>query len=347
MAALGRLARRGGRGAGAVRPGRHAPGQCRPVPREVREYYEGFCNATLWPLYHDVIAPARVPPGVVDAYAPGQPPLRGGGGRAGRTRRDRMGARLPAPAGPGHAPRAARRRADRLLHPHPVPRLEHLRQLPWRRQIVGACSARTSSASSAQRRHQLPAGLPAQCQAGHPRLDHVLDPLTAGASGPERRSARAAREAHRARGGDFQMLARGAGRHVPDLDRRAELDEIARRAGSPARVARKSGRRWATAYRAARRRPARLHQGHLHRRLQAFAELLAEGALELRRLRASCRSPCPPASASSTTEQLRDEVERAVGRINGEYGEVGLSPSTTCTARIRARSSPRSTWRPT
>jgi trehalose 6-phosphate synthase len=23
--------------------------------REVAEYYEGFCNATLWPLYHDVI----------------------------------------------------------------------------------------------------------------------------------------------------------------------------------------------------------------------------------------------------------------------------------------------------
>ena len=23
---------------------------------QVRDYYEGFCNATLWPLYHDVIA---------------------------------------------------------------------------------------------------------------------------------------------------------------------------------------------------------------------------------------------------------------------------------------------------
>ena len=26
-------------------------------PGEVRTFYEGFCNATLWPLYHDVIAP--------------------------------------------------------------------------------------------------------------------------------------------------------------------------------------------------------------------------------------------------------------------------------------------------
>src|ERR1700742_5087143 len=24
---------------------------------EVQDFYEGFCNATLWPLYHDVIAP--------------------------------------------------------------------------------------------------------------------------------------------------------------------------------------------------------------------------------------------------------------------------------------------------
>src|SRR5690348_372768 len=31
-----------------------------PVPlsaQEVEEYYEGFSNATLWPLYHDVVAP--------------------------------------------------------------------------------------------------------------------------------------------------------------------------------------------------------------------------------------------------------------------------------------------------
>src|SRR5215813_8174254 len=26
---------------------------------EVRQFYEGFCNATLWPLYHDVIAPPQ------------------------------------------------------------------------------------------------------------------------------------------------------------------------------------------------------------------------------------------------------------------------------------------------
>ncbi len=35
---------------------------------EVRDYYEGFSNATLWPLYHDVIAPPRFRRVWWDAY---------------------------------------------------------------------------------------------------------------------------------------------------------------------------------------------------------------------------------------------------------------------------------------
>ena len=27
-------------------------------PTEIQEYYEGFSNETLWPIYHDVIVPA-------------------------------------------------------------------------------------------------------------------------------------------------------------------------------------------------------------------------------------------------------------------------------------------------
>src|SRR3954462_9216682 len=29
--------------------------------REIADYYEGLSNGTLWPLYHDVIAPPRYP----------------------------------------------------------------------------------------------------------------------------------------------------------------------------------------------------------------------------------------------------------------------------------------------
>jgi trehalose 6-phosphate synthase len=35
---------------------------------EVRDFYEGFCNATLWPLYHDVIAPPQFHRHWWDAY---------------------------------------------------------------------------------------------------------------------------------------------------------------------------------------------------------------------------------------------------------------------------------------
>src|SRR5688572_9860251 len=42
-----------------------------PVPlsaQEVREFYEGFSNATLWPLYHDVVAPPEFHREWWDAY---------------------------------------------------------------------------------------------------------------------------------------------------------------------------------------------------------------------------------------------------------------------------------------
>ncbi|MEO9238253.1 MAG: trehalose-6-phosphate synthase, partial [Jatrophihabitantaceae bacterium] len=35
---------------------------------EVRDYYEGFSNGTLWPLYHDVIVPPRFHRAWWDAY---------------------------------------------------------------------------------------------------------------------------------------------------------------------------------------------------------------------------------------------------------------------------------------
>src|ERR1700684_3001735 len=35
---------------------------------QIRDYYEGFCNATLWPLYHDVIAPPQFRRPWWDAY---------------------------------------------------------------------------------------------------------------------------------------------------------------------------------------------------------------------------------------------------------------------------------------
>ena len=57
-------------------------------------------------------------------------------------------------------------------------------------------------------------------------------------------------------------------------------------------------------------------------RLQAFRELLESGVTHAAR-RCSCRSRRRAASASTTYRQLRERVERAVGRINGEFGRLG------------------------
>ena len=88
---------------------------------EVRDYYEGFSNGTLWPLYHDVVAPPVFDRSWWDSYVKVEPAVRGrvrehrGGGR------DGLGAGLPAAAGARDVAGAAARPADRVLPAHPVP----------------------------------------------------------------------------------------------------------------------------------------------------------------------------------------------------------------------------------
>ena len=91
------------------------------VDREFEEYYEGMSNGTLWPLYHDLVAKPEFHREWWDAYVAvnqrfAERPRR----RRGRAWRG-VGAGLPAPAGAGHAPRAAPGRADRFLPAHPLP----------------------------------------------------------------------------------------------------------------------------------------------------------------------------------------------------------------------------------
>ena len=55
-----------------------------PVPldaADLRGYYDGFANATLWPLYHDLIRPPVVPPRLVGRLRPRQPTFRRRGRR--------------------------------------------------------------------------------------------------------------------------------------------------------------------------------------------------------------------------------------------------------------------------
>ena len=127
---------------------------------EVRDYYEGFCSATLWPLYHDVIAPPAFHRRWWEAYVP-------------------VNRRFAQAAAAHAADRATVWVHDYQLQPVPKMLREQRADvriststtsrsaamqilfscrgaIRWSR----ACSARTCSASSAARTPELPAGLP-------------------------------------------------------------------------------------------------------------------------------------------------------------------------------------------
>src|SRR5712671_1926524 len=103
---------------------------------EVRYFYEGFCNATLWPLYHDVIAPPQFHRRWWEAYV---------------TVNRRFAQAAAEQAAPGATvwvhdyqlqlvPRMLREQRDDVrigfFNHIPFPGYEIFAQLPWRRQVV-------------------------------------------------------------------------------------------------------------------------------------------------------------------------------------------------------------------
>src|SRR6266550_1941855 len=103
---------------------------------EARQFYEGFCNATLWPLYHDVIAPPQFHRRWWEAYV---------------TVNRRFAQAAAEQAAPGATvwvhdyqlqlvPRMLRERRDDVrigfFNHIPFPGYEIFAQLPWRRQVV-------------------------------------------------------------------------------------------------------------------------------------------------------------------------------------------------------------------
>ena len=72
---------------------------------DVAEYYEGFSNATLWPLYHDVIVKPIYHREWWDRYVEVNRRFAEAASRAAARGGDRLGAGLPAAAGPEDAAR--------------------------------------------------------------------------------------------------------------------------------------------------------------------------------------------------------------------------------------------------
>ena len=266
---------------------------------EVEDFYEGFCNATLWPLYHDVIAPPVFRRPWWESYVT-------------VNRRFAWAAAEQAAMGatvwvndyqlqlvPGML-RAMRGDVRIGFFNHiPFPGYEIFAQLPWRRQIIeGLLGAdllgfqRHGDAANFLRACRRATGATTKGS-----LVHVRD-------GSEEREVRA---------DAFPVSIDSAayGELAAREDVRARAREIREALGEPEVVLLGVDRLDYT-------------KGILHR-LNAYSELLDEGRLG------------PPGAvlilvASPSRERvehyrlLRDEIEVTVGRINGQHGELGSPP---------------------
>jgi alpha,alpha-trehalose-phosphate synthase [UDP-forming] len=287
---------------------------------EIRDYYEGFCNATLWPLYHDVIAQPEFHRPWWDVYV----------------RVNRRYARAVAGQAAAGAtvwvhdyqlqlvPAMLREMRGDVCIGHfthiPFPGYEIFAQLPWRRQIVqGLLGAdllgfqRHSDATNFLRACRRSAGL-----STHGSLVRVPD-------FPPGDQGNVVGTRHRRPAADDQP----GGREVqaaafPISIDSAGFEEIARREDVRAR---------AQEIREALGKPDivllgidRLDytKGILHR-LNAYGEVLNEGRLGLPGA-VLVQVASPSRERVEHYRRLRDEVEVTVGRINGEHGEVGSPP---------------------
>ncbi len=273
---------------------------------DLERFYEGFSNDTLWPLYHDVIAPPAFHRQWWEAY-------------------QRVNKRFAQAAADQAAqgatvwvhdyqlqlvPRMLRELRPDLrigyFHHIPFPPLEIFAQLPWRTQVVegllGADLVGFQRAGDA---------------ANFVRVVRRLTDLTT------RGQMITLGEP------DGEPAAAGHGRHVRaaafpiSIDSHA-FDELARTAAVQER---------AREIRSELGDPEYLLLGvdrldytkGIRHRIKAYGELLADGRLSPQST-TLVQVASPSRENVGAYQQLRDEVELLVGRINGDYGQVGHAP---------------------
>ncbi|HEX4863539.1 MAG TPA: trehalose-6-phosphate synthase, partial [Acidimicrobiales bacterium] len=266
-----------------------------PVPlssQEVTDYYEGFCNSTIWPLYHDVTGSPLFERRWWDAYV----------------RVNRRFAEMTASV--------AERNTTVWVHDYqlqlvpemlrvsrpdlrigwfnhiPFPGYEIYARLPWRTQVIQ--------------------GLLGADLLGFQRRDDAANFLRAarGCAGVTTRGSVIEAGGRQLRAGAFPISIDSAA-----LDRLARAPESLSRAkriredmGNPDVVLLGVDRLDYT-------------KGILHR-LRAFGELLDEGHLRPPTA-ALVQVASPSRERVEEYQRLREEVESFVGRINGDHGQVG------------------------
>lgn len=271
-----------------------------PVPLsadELEEYYEGFSNDTLWPLYHDVIAPPSFHREWWEAYV----------------RVNRRFAEAAARAASDGAvvwvqdyqlqlvPRMLREsRPDLVIgffNHIPFPAYGIYSQLPWRRQVIDGLlgadvigfqrAADAGNFSRAVRR-----------LFGYATRGTIIDV-------PDGR-------------GETRRV---VSRHFPISIDAAGFEEIARRPAVQAR---------AREIRESLGNPETIMLGvdrldytkGIRHRLKAFGELLRDGRVSVQDT-TLVQVASPSRERVETYRQLRDEIELTVGRLNGDHSTLG------------------------
>jgi len=262
--------------------------------QEVEEYYEGFSNGTLWPLYHDVVAPPAFHRHWWQAYV----------------RVNQRFAEVVAQVAAQNAtvwvqdyqlqllPAALRElrpdlRIGFFLH-IPFPPTELYMQLPWRRRIVegllGADLVGFHTPGGARNFRWLATRL-AGASPGHGRTEVVVGDRT------------------------VKLGAYPISIDSGNLDRLSRSPEVLERAkqirsdlGDPERVVLGVDRLDYT-------------KG-IDVRLRAFEELLAEGRINSEDT-VVVQLATPSRERVEHYQKMRNDIEQSVGRINGEYARVG------------------------
>jgi trehalose 6-phosphate synthase len=270
--------------------------QLAPVPLrgdEVRDFYEGFSNGTLWPLYHDLVAKPEFHREWWDAYV-----------RVNR-RYAEAAERLAAPGAMVWVhdyqlqlvPAMLRDlrpdlRIGFFLH-IPFPPQELFQQIPWRRQLLeGLLGADLVG-------FQLPGGAANFVRLVRQRVGHKTHRDTVYL--PNGRVVRAASFPISI---DFQGLEELA--RSESVNSRAK--EICEQLGDPRKVLLGVDRLDYT-------------KG-IYDRLRAYGELLHDGHLSVEEA-VFVQVATPSRERVAQYRLLRDEIDRLVGRINGDLGRIG------------------------
>ncbi|HEY8372561.1 MAG TPA: trehalose-6-phosphate synthase [Pseudonocardiaceae bacterium] len=272
--------------------------------KDVQDYYEGFSNATLWPLYHDVVAPPVFDRGWWNAYV----------------RVNRRFAEATSKVADRGAtvwvqdyqlqlvPAMLRElrpdlRIGFFLH-IPFPPVELFMQLPWRTEIIrgllGADLVGFHRPGGAQNFLWLTRRL-----AG-------LDP-SRGAVGVRNRHGMVAYGDRVVRVGAFPISIDAASLDALARSKEVQLraKEIRAELGNPRKILLGVDRLDYT-------------KG-IDVRLHAFHELLEEGRVDPAEV-VMIQLATPSRERVEHYKQMREDIEREVGRINGEFARVGRPP---------------------